>query len=104
MRSTEAGKLAMIGALALILGGCGSVTFAPGGLMVGASGGSGYNLSPCAMVTGYSPEATRMGVRTSPAMAARAIQARINRIQALASFGYTARSTESWKRVATGEC
>jgi hypothetical protein len=94
-----------VAALAL-LGACAPVSFAGGpGLHLSVGYRSGFQLSQCSGLAAYSPEATRMGVR-SAAIQANAIRNQITQIQHRVSTGYFIRplSTEGWKRVASGEC
>ena len=87
------------------LGACAPVAFSPVGFNLGGIPGVWGTFSQCAGLANASPEAARMGIRTSPAIQAFAVRNQIQQIQARLSSGYDVRNQmEGWKRAASGDC
>ena len=87
------------------LGACAPVSFAPTGFNLGGIPGQWGTFSQCAGLGNASPEAARMGVRSSANIQAFAVRNMIRQTQARLSAPYDVRvQMEGWKRAASGDC
>lgn len=103
MVRTFARTCVLVATLALF-GACAPITFAPVGLNLSNGFGAPWTAMSQCSVLGSSPEATRMGIRSS-AIQAGVIRNRVQQIQSNLQFGYSpGPNMEGWKRIASGEC